>query len=142
MKKWLEFKLRYTYIELEASMLTVTLKPDVAEQVRQLAEGAQTEAETIVDEALRSYLALARREKLAAETQAFEQLRPALLDGYRGEYVAIDKGQVMDHDRDLRSLHLRVFAKLGHTPVLLKLVTDRADPELFMRSPRFERPAA
>jgi predicted transcriptional regulator len=122
-------------------MLIVTLKPDVAEQVRQLAEGAQTKAEIIVDEALRTYLAQARREKLEGEARAFEQQRADLLHRYAGEYVAIDKGQVIDHDVDVRALHLRVFAKLAHTPVLLKLVTDQPDHELVMRSPRFERPA-
>ena len=120
-------------------MLSITLKPDVAEQVRQLAEGTQTEAETIVDEALRTYLAQAQREKLEAETQAFERQRAALLDQYNGEYVAMDKGHVIDHDRDVRALHLRVFGKLGHTPVLLKRVTDQPEPELIIRSPRFER---
>lgn len=122
-------------------MLTVNLKPDVAEQVRQLAEGAQIEAEAIVDDALRTYLAHARREKLEAEAQAFETQRPALLRQYHGEYVAMDKGQVIDHDTDLRALHLRVFGKLAHTPVLLKRVTDQPEPELVIRSPRLERPS-
>lgn len=46
-----------------SSSLTVTLSPDMAEQVSQLAEEAQTEAETIVTEALRAYLAQVRSEK-------------------------------------------------------------------------------
>jgi hypothetical protein len=125
---------------MEIEMLTVTLKPDVAEQVRQLAKGAQTEADDIVDEALRSYLAQARREKLEAEARAFELQRTTLLALHPGEYVAIHSGQVIDHDPDVRALHLRVFAKLAHTPVLLKLVSESSDRELVMRSPRFERP--
>ena len=121
-------------------MLTVTLKPDVAEQVRQLAEVAQTEAEAIVDEALRNCLAQARREKLEAETRAFEQQRLTLFARYRGEYVAIHGGQVVDHDPDVRALHLPVFARHTHTPVLLKQVAESPDRELRMRSPGFERP--
>jgi predicted transcriptional regulator len=120
-------------------MLTVTLKPDVAEQVRQLAEGAHIDAEAIVDEALRTYLAQAWKEKLEAETQAFQQQHAALLKQYRGEYVAMYKGQVIDHDPDPRALHLRVFGKLAHTPVLLKQVTDQPEREVVIRSPRFER---
>ncbi len=119
-------------------MVTVTLKPDVAEQVSQLAEETQTQAETIVDEALRNYLAQARREKLEAENLAFEQQRMTLLAQYRGEYVALHGGRVIDHDRDVRALHLRVFAKLAHMPVLLKQVTESPDRELLLRSPRFE----
>ena len=123
-------------------MLTVTLKPDVAEQVRELAEGAQIQVDEIVDEALRSYLVQAQREKLAAETQAFEQQRTTLLTLYPGEYVAMHSGQVIDHDPDMRALHLRVFAKLAHTPVLLKRVSENPERELVIRSPRIERTAA
>jgi hypothetical protein len=120
-------------------MLTITLKPDVAEQVQQLADGAQTQADEIVDEALRGYLAQTRRQKLETETKSFEQQRMTLLARYPGEYVAIHSGQVIDHDLDIRALHLRVFAKLAHAPVLLKLVTKHPERELIMRSPHFER---
>ena len=120
-------------------MLTVTLKPDIAEQIDRLAGETQTSAEVFVDRALRSYLAQFDREKIRAEMKAFEQLRGTLLAQYRGEYVAIHEGQVIDHDPHLRTLHLRVFARLGHTVVLLKRVTDEPERELVFRSPRFER---
>jgi len=120
-------------------MLTVTLKPDVAEQVSQLAEAMQTEAEALVDQAVRSHLVQLRHEKIRAEAQAFEQQQPTLLARYRGEYVAVHQGQVIDHDPSLRTLHLRIFARLGRTPVLLKQVSDEPERELMFRSPRFER---
>jgi hypothetical protein len=65
----------------------------------------------------------------------YEQLRAV----YLGQYVAIHQGEVIDHDADLRTLHLRVFERLGHTPVLLKQVTNRPERELVFRSPRLER---
>ena len=37
-------------------MLTITLKPDVAEQIEELADQTQTNAEELVDQALRAYL--------------------------------------------------------------------------------------
>jgi len=122
-------------------MLTITLKPDVADQVNQLASGAQTQAEAIVDEALRQYLREFRRQKIEAEGDAFEQQRVVLLAQYPGEYVAMHEGTVIDHDQALGALHLRVFARLGHTPVLLKQVTAEAEREAVFRSPRFEDPA-
>lgn len=91
---------------------------------------------------MRTYLAQTRRDKLESEARAFEQQRTTLLARYPREYVAIHAGQVIDHDPDVRALHLRVFAKLAHTPVLLKLVTENPDRELVMRSPRFERPTS
>lgn len=122
-------------------MLTITLKPDVAEQIRYLAGSGEAEVDTeaIVDKALRSYLTQLRREKIRAENEAFEQQHSALLTNYRSEYIAMHEGQVIDHDPDLRILHLRVFARLGHTPVLLKRVTVEPERELVFRSPRFER---
>jgi len=98
-------------------MLTVTLKPDIAEQIDRLAGETQTSAEVFVDRALRSYLAQFDREKIRAEMKAFEQLRGTLLAQYRGEYVAIHEGQVIDHDPHLRTLHLRVFARLGFVKI-------------------------
>ena len=114
-------------------MLTVTLKPDVADQVEAVAQEARLDADTVVDKAVRAYLAQWRREKIRAETVAFEQQREGLLARYNGHYVALHEGQVIDHDPDLRTLHLRVFARLGHTPVLLKQVTSEPDRDMVFR---------
>lgn len=120
-------------------MTTINLKPDLAEQVEFLASKSQTSAEAFVDKALRTYLVQFRREKIRAETEAFNQQHEELLAKYSGQYVAIHNGLVIDHDQDLRTLHLRVFNRLGHIPVLLKQVTNEPDRELVFRSPRFER---
>ena len=120
-------------------MLTVNLKQDVANQISSLAGKNQAKAEAFVDKALRAYLAQLRRDKIHAETEAFNQQHRNLMANYSEQYVAIHNGQVIDHDQDLRTLHLRVFDQLGHTPVLLKKVTSQPDRELTFRSPRFER---
>ncbi len=120
-------------------METISLKSDLAEQIRFLANRNQTSTEAFVDKALRVYISQFRREKIRAETEAFNQQRKKLLAKYPGEYVAIHNGQVIDNDQDLRTLHLRVFDRLGHTPVLLKQVTNEPDRELVFRSPHFER---
>jgi len=122
-------------------MQTVTLKPDVAEQIEHLVASSEPGAdpETIVDRALRVYLNTLRREKIEAETKAFEQQKDALTK-YRGEYVAVHNGNIVDHDSDLRTLHLRVFERFGHTPVLLKQVTTEPEQDLIFRSPKLEQP--
>jgi len=78
-------------------------------------------------------------EKIRTETNAFNQQHKMLLANYKGEYVAIHQGEVIDHDLNLRTLHLRIFAHLGRIPVLLKQVTDEPERELVLRSPRLER---
>ncbi len=47
--------------------------------------------------------------------------------------------QVIDYDPDLRTLHLRVHARLGRMPVLLKQVTADPEPDWVFRSPKFEQ---
>ncbi len=120
-------------------MLTVTVEPDLAEQITQLADNTQRSADEVVAEALHGYFAQRRWEKIQSERAAFEQQRDGLLNTYPGQYVAIHEGRVMDHDPNLRALHLRVFEHLGHTPVLLKQVTGKPEREWLFRSPRLER---
>lgn len=124
---------------METMGATIKLAPDIAEQITHLAEESQISTELFVDNALRKYLAHFRREKIRGETEAFNQQYMKLLTRFLGEYVAIHNGQVIDHDRDLRALHLRVFERLGRTPVLLKQVTQEPERELVFRSPRFEQ---
>lgn len=120
--------------------MNVTLEPELAEQVTQLAQQRHRNATEMIQEAVRRYLAEVRQEKIAAERAAFEAQHAALLAQYEGAYVAMHEEQVIDHDPELRELHLRVFERLGHTPVLLKRVTSGPERELVFRSPRIERP--
>lgn len=121
-------------------MLTVTLKPDVARQVEELTRSGQADAETLVDQALRAYLAQRRQEEIRAEMEAFDRQRAALLARHKGQYVAMYGGQVVDHDPNLRALHLRVFERFGHAPVLLRQVLEEPEREIVFRSPRVEQP--
>ncbi len=119
-------------------MVTVTLRPDIAEQLEALVKEGQADAEAVVDTALRAYLAQRRQEKIRNEMAAFDRQRTSLLDRYRGQYVAMWEGEVVDYDPDLRELHVRVFARFGHAPVLLRQVLDDPEQELTFRSPRLE----
>ena len=121
---------------------TVVLQPDVAEQIAYLATEKASAVDDLVDQALRAYLRQYQQAKIRAETDAFQAQKAALLTHYAGEYIAMHQGSVIDHDPDLRALHLRVFAQVRHTPVLLKQVTAEAERELVFRSPRFERGSA
>ena len=121
-------------------MHTVTLKPDIAEQLKHLTGTGEfgQDTDVIVDRAVRVYLANLRQKKIEAETEAFEQQKNALTK-YDGEYVAIHNGQIVDHDSDLRTLHLRIFEQFGHKPVLLKQVISKPEHDLTFRNPRFEQ---
>jgi hypothetical protein len=120
-------------------MTTIALKPALVEQIEYLIKEEDTSTEAFVEKAIQTYITQLHRERIRAESDAFHAQFDSLLTKYKGEYVAIHHGRVIDHGPDLRTLHLRVFEKLGHTPVLLKQVTAAPDRELVFRSPRFER---
>jgi hypothetical protein len=120
-------------------MTKIVLKPSLLEQIEHLIKKEETTAEAFVEKAIRTYIAQLHREKIRAESDAFHTQFDKLLAKYEGQYVAIHNGQVIDHGPDLRTLHLRVFERLGHTPVLLKQVMTDPEQELVFRSPRFER---
>lgn len=123
-------------------MTTITLTPELAEQIGHLGGTDEESAQQIVEKAVRAYLARLRQEKIRRETEAFQAQYQTLLTDYAGQYVALHEGRVIDHDPDLRALHLRVFEKVGHTPVLLKLVTAEPERAMVFRSPRQERNGA
>jgi plasmid stability protein len=53
----------------------------------------------------------------------YEANKKRLLRRYRGQYVAIRDGKVIDADADFHALASRVFARLGGAPVFMPLVT-------------------
>ena len=120
-------------------MPTVTLKPELAEQITHFTNGSQSTIDTFVDQAVREHLHEMARQKIRAETQAFEQQREILVETYLGQYVAIHDGQIIDHDPNLLALHLRIFERLGDVAVLLKKVTTEPERDLVVRSRRFSR---
>src|SRR5437879_4382227 len=58
------------------------------------------------------------------EYQAFLRLLPELLQEYRGRYVAIHDGQVVDSDGDDIVLMQRVHARLGYVPIHVGFVSE------------------
>ena len=59
---------------------------------------------------------------LAAEQRAFERQRPRLLRRYRGQFVAIHGGKVVDHAADDEALAQRMFERLGDVPFYIARV--------------------
>ena len=64
-------------------------------------------------------------DKWERERLAFRRLLPELLPTYRGRYVAIHEGQVVDSDEALIPLAMRVYNRHGYVPIYMDLVTDQ-----------------
>lgn len=77
--------------------------------------------------------------QVAHEQAAWYALPPATRARYRGEYVAVYQGQVVDHDPDQRALYLRVRQTLPHTPVALLCADWDGPPTFVIHSPHLER---
>jgi hypothetical protein len=86
----------------------ITLTELVREALRGVVgEPADIGDESVLEESVRWYRANHR----------------GLLRRYRDQYVAIEGGKVIDHDRDFDALARRVFARLGNRPVFMPKVT-------------------
>lgn len=119
-------------------MTVIDLNPRLVEQVRWIARWQRVSADELASRALADYLDRLEWDKLHAEMDAFQVQLPALLSAYPDQFVAIHEGQVIDHDADLRTLHSRVYARLGSVPVLLQKVTALPAPDILVRGPRVE----
>jgi len=74
------------------------------------------------------------RDALDGEIEAYERMHTQLCRSHFGQYVAVHNGQLIDSDFDFEPLFLRVQAKLGDGPFLVRRVTSTVTPEI--RAPR------
>lgn len=74
--------------------------------------------------------------KWERERNAYWRLLPALLSQYRGQYVAIHDGQVVDSGPNQVELALRVYRRFGYVPIYVGLVSDEPPRPLRAIPPR------
>ncbi len=120
-------------------MPIVTLRPQLLEQLKQVAAEHSVRPEELLETAVRTYLRQLDREKIKAEAEAFCSMHAELAEKYLGQYVAIHNGKVVDHDKDFQPLHSRIRQRFGRQSVLLRCVEAEPERALTFRSPRFER---
>ena len=81
---------------------------------------------------------LAWRAKLTDEAAFWHARSAEERKSYLGKYVAVHQHSVVDHDADLRALHVRVRQRFPRTPVLLTAAEAQAPREYTFLSPRLE----
>ena len=69
------------------------------------------------------------------EQRAYERQHKELLAQYRGGYVAMRHGKVIDHDIDRLALRRRIRKQYGNVPVFFTLIEDEPVQTFWMRSP-------
>ncbi len=121
-------------------MTTLILqRQELVERLEQVAAAQDVTTEALLNIAVSEFLDKMAHQKIQAESAAFVELHNQLLTKFLGDYVAIHNGEVVDHDSDVRTLHLRIRKRFGQAPVLLRQVTPEVEQrDLIFRSPKLE----
>jgi len=130
-------------------MTEIALPDQMVERLQQVAAKQQINVAELLVRAVESYLAnevetesaedaWAHEQRLAIdrEMQAYIHQHEQLLTNYRGQYIAMLNGKVIDHDADEVALSRRVHAQYGKQTILLTPVLPEPIQTIFMRSPR------
>lgn len=116
-------------------MHAIALRPDLQQVLERDAELQSKTVSDLVNEAVARYLRERDREKLVRENTAYERMHATFLPDLLGQWVAIHDGQVVDQDADASTLHARVRAQCGRTPVLIRQVEEHPAREIRRRTP-------
>jgi len=134
MKKLRETKTTY----LVRSEGTISIPESVLNDLNEMVKLENVPIEQVLDRAVTHYRRELGRRKIDAEIAAYKHKYPRLRAKYMGNYIAMHKGRVVDHDRELEALNRRIRARFGRTPVLMRLVESVVEREIIVRSPRLE----
>ncbi len=128
----------------------ITVSGDVAEKLQRLAQQRQQNIDALLESLLNQAWQQEQGtiDELAEpgefgnaatpEMQAYIALHPMLKEKYLGQYVAIYRGKLIDHDPHHEALYKRIDAQYPDDFVWISLVEEEAIPTLAFRSPRIE----
>jgi hypothetical protein len=108
-------------------MAEIVLGEPLASQIRDVAEAEGVPVESLIGAALRHYTFQAQRTKLDAEARWWWAASPEQRSAYAGQYVAVHRQEVVDHDRDEAALRGRVRARFGKVAVLISPAEGRRE---------------
>ncbi len=118
-------------------MSTLNLPATLTREIRWEAEVAGMSVADLLGDAIHHYKLVLQRRKINAEAIWWNNASSKIHDRYQGEYVAIHRQQVVDHDVDRATLYDKVRKKYGDAAVLI--TPSRGIPTLRILSPRLER---
>jgi hypothetical protein len=116
-------------------MEPIQLRSDLLEMLEQDAEPLDRSVNDMVNEAVEQYVRERQRTKLDREIRAYEAMHPELWQTYPGQWVAVHRQRLIDHDCDRRALYRRIRAEYGRTSVLIRKVTEHPTEEIWLRTP-------
>ncbi len=120
------------------STVPVALDEKTAFELAQMARERAMEPSALAAEAIRAYLRSAAQHDMEREAEAFRRLHPNLLATIPGQYAAIYRGQLVDHDTDQVALCQRLEQRFRGLPVLVRQVRPDVEQTIVVHSPRIE----
>jgi hypothetical protein len=108
-------------------------------QLTKVAQEKELTVETLVEHVITQFLQIEAEQKMGREIEAFRAMHGQLLAQHPNQYVAIYRGQLVDHDADQLTLFLRVDQQYPNEVVLIRQVLPEVDPAYTVHSTRFSR---
>ena len=118
--------------------VAIGLDEKTAHDLVQLARVRAVEPSALAGEAIRTYLRSEAQRAMEQEAEAFRRLHPELLATIPGQYAAVCRGQLVDHDVDQLALYQRIEARFQGLPVLIRQVRPDVEQTIMIHSPRIE----
>lgn len=123
------------------SGMTVTIPHQLYKRVEYIAQKQRRNVNDVAKEMLEQGLlpleAFPSKAEKEREKDAFRQLHSALLEQYRGKYVAIYNGKLVDHDLNQAALVARIDKKYPNSFVLIRPVKQESEIVYEHRSVRW-----
>ncbi len=110
-------------------MTVIELSPRLLNPLQQVARRQEASVEEIIEELIDRYLREQRHTQLLQEMDRFRQQHAQLLHQFKGKYIGMLDGQVLDSDDDGGALHTRLSRKYGALPILIVEVTEQPEQE-------------
>jgi hypothetical protein len=104
-------------------MSSVSITPEVLDDLERAAAEQQTSVEVVLSEAVERYLWDLRRRAIARESAMYRRQHATLLRDYDGLYIALRNGVVVDSDADEQETLGRVRRAHGDAAVMITRVT-------------------
>jgi hypothetical protein len=108
-------------------MPTITVEPKLYERVEEAALERETSVGQILAQAIRRYLWEEDRHKISEESKVYRKNHAKLKKGYLGQFIAMHKGQVVDHDLDFHALRQPILQHFGRIPIMITKVEEQAE---------------
>lgn len=115
-------------------MVTLQVSQKLAGTIEQAAQERGLTVDAYLQIAVKREQALFARMKIEQEQEWWLSQPVKRRAKYEGEFIAVHRQRVVDHDKDQKELHKRIRGKFGNVPVLI--MPAEGAKEIRIYSPR------